>query len=295
MTARARALWASRRCGLLRRPASSAVISSCSRNVRNRSSSPTCSSGVLTKNWYMAKGLVRFGIEPDRARLGLAVLGPVRLHDERRGEAPDLVAADPADVVDAHGDVAPLVAAAELHVAAVVEVQAEEVVGLQQHVAELGVGDPLVRALEAALDRLLGHHLVDREVLAHVAQELEGRSVPSQSALLSSRARPSSRSRNWPSWGRIACEVALDGLRGRAAGARPACRPGRRSCRCRRRRGRWAGGRPPGTGAACTAASGCPRGGCRPWGRSRRRPSAPAGRSASGDPRRSSGGSGRGR
>ena len=87
--------------------------------------------------------------------LGLAVLGAVGLDDERRGEAPDLVAADLADELDAHGDVAPLVAAADLQVAAVVEVQAQEVVGLEQHVAELGVGDPLVRALEAGLDRLL--------------------------------------------------------------------------------------------------------------------------------------------
>ena len=36
-------------------------MSSCSRKVRNRSSSPTCSSGVLRKNWYMVKGLVRLG------------------------------------------------------------------------------------------------------------------------------------------------------------------------------------------------------------------------------------------
>ena len=112
-------------------------------------------------------------VEPDRSALGLAVLRPVGLDDERRGEAPYLVTADLADELDAHGDVAPLVAPAELEIAAVVEVQPQEVIGLQQHVTELGVADALIGALEAGLDRLLGHHLVDREVLAHVAEVLE--------------------------------------------------------------------------------------------------------------------------
>ena len=69
-------------------------------------------------------------------------------------------------------DVAPLIGAADLDLAAVVLVQPEVVVGLQQHVAELGERDPVL-ALEARLDRLLGQHLVDRDVLADVAQELE--------------------------------------------------------------------------------------------------------------------------
>ena len=49
-----------------------------------------------------------------------------------------------------------------------------EVEGLQQHVAELGEGDPVL-AVHAAPDRVLGHHLVDGGVLAHVSQELEQR------------------------------------------------------------------------------------------------------------------------
>ena len=54
-------------------------------------------------------------------------------------------------------------------------VETQEVVGLQQHVTELGVGDALLRPLEAGPDRILGHHLIDREVLPDVAQELDGR------------------------------------------------------------------------------------------------------------------------
>ena len=86
-----------------------------------------------------------------------------------------------------------------------IDVQAQEVVGLQEHVAELGVADALVRSFEAGLDRFLAHHLVDREVLANVAQELERREMASQSALLRRRAR--SRSRNWPELGADALEV----------------------------------------------------------------------------------------
>jgi hypothetical protein len=77
--------------------------------------------------------------------------------------------------VDAHGDVAPLVAAAHLDVAGVVDVQAEEVVRLEEHVAELRVGDAL---LHPAPHRLLGDHLAHGEVLPDVAQELEQASRP---------------------------------------------------------------------------------------------------------------------
>ena len=63
--------------------------------------------------------------------------------------------------------------APELQSAALIVVQAQEVVGLEQHVAELGVGDPLLGTLQPGPHRLLGHHLVDGEVLADVAQELD--------------------------------------------------------------------------------------------------------------------------
>ena len=52
--------------------------------------------------------------------------------------------------------------------------QPEVVVGLQQHVAELGEGDALL-GLQAHLHALPGQHLVDGGVLADVAQELEQR------------------------------------------------------------------------------------------------------------------------
>ena len=53
--------------------------------------------------------------------------------------------------------------------------QMQEVVGLQQHVAELGEGDPLTLPIQAGLHRLLRHHLIDGEVLPDVPEELEER------------------------------------------------------------------------------------------------------------------------
>ncbi len=52
-------------------------------------------------------------------------------------------------------------------------VEGEEVVGLEQAVGEFGVGDALVARLQADAHRVPGHHGVDREVLADVAQEAD--------------------------------------------------------------------------------------------------------------------------
>ena len=85
--------------------------------------------------------MVIAGSSQTRAALGLAELGAVGLGDQRRGERVHRPGAAAADEVDAGGDVAPLVGAAELQRAAVPLVQLEEVVRLQQLVAELGEAD----------------------------------------------------------------------------------------------------------------------------------------------------------
>ena len=59
-----------------------------------------------------------------------------------------------------------------MHDAVLVFVEPPEVERLKQHVAELGERDAVL-ALEAALDRIFGHHLVDRHVFANVAQEVD--------------------------------------------------------------------------------------------------------------------------
>ena len=64
---------------------------------------------------------------------------------------------------------------ADLHASRRAFVQVQEVVRLQQHVAELGVADALLAALQALAHRVLLDHHVDREVLADVAQHLDER------------------------------------------------------------------------------------------------------------------------
>ena len=113
-------------------------------------------------------------VEPQGAALGLAVLRAVGLGHQRRRERVRVLAGDPADQVDAAGEVAPLVAPAELQPDAVGAEELEVVHRLQQHVAELGVADA---ALEPRPDDLAGQHAVDREVLADVAEEVDRREV----------------------------------------------------------------------------------------------------------------------
>ena len=112
-------------------------------------------------------------IEPDGAGFGLAELGAVGVGDEREGEAKDGAPELLAGEVDAGGDVAPLIAAADLQLAVVVAAEDVEIEGLEQHVAELGVADADLAVFHAGADAFLGHHLVDGEVLADVAQEIE--------------------------------------------------------------------------------------------------------------------------
>ena len=66
-----------------------------------------------------------------------------------------------------------MVAAANLELAVVVAAEHVEIEGLEQHVAELGVADAGLAILHARADALLGDHLVDGEMLADVAQEIE--------------------------------------------------------------------------------------------------------------------------
>ena len=109
-------------------------------------------------------------VEPDRPALRLAELRPRCRRDERRHETVCLAGLDATDQVDPRRDISPLVAAAHLDGACFLPVEVQEIVGLQQHVAELGVRNPRV---EPRLDRLLLHHHVDGEVLADVAQEVD--------------------------------------------------------------------------------------------------------------------------
>ena len=148
----------------------------------------------------------------------------------------------------------------------------DEIVGLQQHVAEFGVADAAF-ALQAAFDRIFGEHHVDGEMLADVAQEFQVAErahpvevVHEHGGVRRRRRNPGSGASGQPCRRRCA-----GARRERADCALRFCRWGRRSCRSPRRRARLAYARRVGSGGASRAARGCRRAGCRRWGRSRRR------------------------
>ena len=77
------------------------------------------------------------------------------------------------DQVDTHGDVPPLVAAAHLESTSVALIQLNEVVCLEESVAELRVGDPGLFVLNPPPHGLLLQERVHGEVLANVTQEVD--------------------------------------------------------------------------------------------------------------------------
>ena len=101
-------------------------------------------------------------------------MAAVASHHQRVSHRKRLAPEPAPDQFDAGDDVAPLVGGAGLQLDVVVLVEVTEVVGLQQHVAELGVRDAVL-AVEARAHGILGDHLIDREVLADVTKELEHR------------------------------------------------------------------------------------------------------------------------
>ncbi len=111
--------------------------------------------------------------KPEGAGLRLPHLRPVAPGQERAGDAVELNAEHPPRQVDAGGDVSPLIAAAGLKPAAKLPLEMDEIVGLEEHVAELGVAHSRVAPLQAAADGVLGEHDVDGKMLADVAEEFE--------------------------------------------------------------------------------------------------------------------------
>src|SRR6478609_9041048 len=112
-------------------------------------------------------------IQPDGPGLRLAEFAAVRLGDERRGQAECFGLMLAANQINPADDVAPLIRPTYLQGDAVLLEEMQEIVSLQEHVAELGVTDALLAVLQAIPDRVLLDHHVDREVLADVAQHLQ--------------------------------------------------------------------------------------------------------------------------
>ena len=113
-------------------------------------------------------GLV--GVEPDGVAGGLTHLLSLRIGQQGDGHGVGILAQLAADQLGAAQHIAPLVIAAELHIAAVVLEHIVEVVALHDHVVELKEGQALLHALLVALGT---QHIVDGEAGAHIAQQLD--------------------------------------------------------------------------------------------------------------------------
>src|SRR5882762_2313639 len=113
------------------------------------------------------------GIKPYGPGFGLAELGAVGISDEGKSEAIDSFAEFFSAKVDTGGDIPPLVGAADLQFATGLAAQDDKIERLEEHVAELGVADAGFAILHTGAHAFFGHHLIDRKVLADVAQEIE--------------------------------------------------------------------------------------------------------------------------
>ena len=113
------------------------------------------------------RGLVR--VEPHSALLGLAHLLALRIEKQINGHGIGVLAQLSADQLGAAEHVAPLVVAAELHIAAVLLVEHVEVVALHYHVVEFEEGKTFFHALLVALR---SEHIIHREAGSDLPQKL---------------------------------------------------------------------------------------------------------------------------
>ena len=135
-----------------------------------------CRIGIIDIQPELVEGVWAraLGIEPYIATLGLTELTTVGLRDQRTYQSIGLASIHTADQLRTRGDIPPLVRAPHLQTAAVVAIEIQIIVALQELVAEFGEGHPVgVLAAEALLHRVLSHHIVDRDMLADVADEAE--------------------------------------------------------------------------------------------------------------------------
>ena len=117
-----------------------------------------------------AVGRQAIGVQPHRTVGRLAHLLAVAGSQQRHGQAVQVQPGATSPEIDPVDDVGPLVGAADLQGAAVAARKLDEVVGLQQDVAEFEEGQ---RVLQARADRVEREHAVDAEVAPDRRQEIE--------------------------------------------------------------------------------------------------------------------------
>ena len=111
-------------------------------------------------------------VQEERIALRLAELLSRRIEEQRKRQAERRLAAHLVHEIGTRRDVAPLVGAADFHLAAKGVVEMQEVVALEDLIAELCEGQRAVGRLETLLHALLREHLRHAEVDRDVTQEL---------------------------------------------------------------------------------------------------------------------------
>ena len=198
--------------------------------------------------------LIRAGVfaaQPDITALGLAELTAVGFGDKRTGEGVGFVAGNFLNELGTGGDVAPLVRTAHLEFAVLMLVQIDKIVSLQQLVGELGERHTLAElAVEALLDAVFGHHIVDGDEFADVSREIKEGVVLHPVVVIDQFGGVGSR-RGGNARVAHGYTVRYGGVSPPSAGyARRSYPTGRRSYRLRRPTERWVYGRRPADGAA---------------------------------------------
>ena len=111
-------------------------------------------------------------IEVDRVALALSELLAGTVTHQRDRDAVDFLATQLAHEIDPSRNVTPLVRAANLETAARRIVEMQEVIGLQQGIAELRKAHPRL-AGQACAHALAAQHGAHTEMLAHIAQKIQ--------------------------------------------------------------------------------------------------------------------------
>ena len=109
-------------------------------------------------------------VEPDVTLLCFSKLAAIGFGDQGACEGIGVAANFTPDQLGAGSDIAPLVRAAHLQFAVFVLVEVKKIVALYELVGEFGKGDARV---EPFFHRILGHHVVHRDVLADVAYKAQ--------------------------------------------------------------------------------------------------------------------------
>ena len=175
--------------GHRRAPRASASTSTMGRSVNCASIRRTSASSVLIQCWKKAYGEVRSGSSQTRAPVVLPTLVPsaavISGQHSACTAAPRRrrIRSTPERMLP-HWSEPPIWSSQPLGL-----VQVVVVVGLQQHVAELRVGDAVL-ARHPGLDALPGDHLVHGDVLADLAQEVEEVQVLGPGEVVDERPRP---------------------------------------------------------------------------------------------------------